>query len=389
MSPKPTTIAVIGGSYAGTAVVKALEAALGTAATIVLVERRSHRVNNMAGLRAAIKPGFEEAVITPFDKAFKHAKVVTGEVTDITDKEVILKDAPAVPFDYAVIATGSSYASPAKVNATTKEDIEGEFKSWQTKVKDAKDIIVLGGGPVGVELVGELQENYPAEKKNITLITSAAGLLHTIKPKHGDRALRLMEAYGTKVVVGTKVASVTEEGAKSTVTTEDGKTYTADIVFKSYGVTPNVEPLRNSLSNSLVEFHGSQAVGVANTLQVIKSSADYKYGPVSDVYSNIFAVGDVTSIPETKMAARIPKAAGVVVTNIQKLIKGEKALATFTPQAGEFMLVSFGSKDGFTQLTVPIFGAISVGMLTGIKTKDLFSGRIRSEMNYKATPVKA
>lgn len=44
------------------------------------------------------------------------------------------------------------------------------FKEAGEQIKAAKDILIVGGGPIGIEMAGEIMEEIP--NKNVTLVTS-------------------------------------------------------------------------------------------------------------------------------------------------------------------------------------------------------------------------
>jgi apoptosis-inducing factor 2 len=69
-------------------------------------------------------------------------------------------------FDYLVLCTGFSYASPIKsLNSVSIKDRTKELDEIYEKVKNAKSVLVAGGGIVGCEVAGELAVAYGREKK--------------------------------------------------------------------------------------------------------------------------------------------------------------------------------------------------------------------------------
>jgi len=60
-------------------------------------------------------------------------------------------------FDHLVICTGSSQSFPIKdVEALTIEERRLRIIGEQNRIKSAESILVVGGGAVGVEVMGEL-----------------------------------------------------------------------------------------------------------------------------------------------------------------------------------------------------------------------------------------
>jgi len=68
-----------------------------------------------------------------------------------------------MPYDVLILSTGSSYLAPFKNDGmqTTAEERKAEFDAVRTKVKEAESILVVGGGPNGVENAAYLKEFHP------------------------------------------------------------------------------------------------------------------------------------------------------------------------------------------------------------------------------------
>ena len=64
-----------------------------------------------------------------------------------------------VPFDYLVLAVGSTYADPIKPRESEPSLAERKA-SWADaagKLQEAHSVIIVGAGAVGVELAGALE----------------------------------------------------------------------------------------------------------------------------------------------------------------------------------------------------------------------------------------
>ena len=62
-----------------------------------------------------------------------------------------------------VLATGSKWSGP--INLPDNEADLRQFASqWRERFKAAEDIVVVGGGAVGVELSGEIRDEYPVRR---------------------------------------------------------------------------------------------------------------------------------------------------------------------------------------------------------------------------------
>ena len=63
-----------------------------------------------------------------------------------------------VPFDYLVLAVGSTYADPIKPRESepTLAERKNSWADAAGKLSEAHSVIIIGAGAVGVELAGEL-----------------------------------------------------------------------------------------------------------------------------------------------------------------------------------------------------------------------------------------
>lgn len=87
-----------------------------------------------------------------------HGTFVRGEVAQLTDTAATLRDGTVLQFDFAAIATGSSYAvgKASEGGPLTADGRRAEVHALAAKVKAASSVVIVGGGPLGVELAGEL-----------------------------------------------------------------------------------------------------------------------------------------------------------------------------------------------------------------------------------------
>ena len=64
----------------------------------------------------------------------------------------------------------------------TVSDLETDCKKMSEAVAAAKNILIVGGGPVGLELAGEIVDQH--KDKNITIVTKSEKL---VTPDFGDK----------------------------------------------------------------------------------------------------------------------------------------------------------------------------------------------------------
>ncbi len=59
-------------------------------------------------------------------------------------------DSDLIRFQYLVIATGSSYAFPAKIAVTERKELFANYQQSAAAIAASTKILIVGGGPVGV-----------------------------------------------------------------------------------------------------------------------------------------------------------------------------------------------------------------------------------------------
>ena len=77
---------------------------------------------------------------------------------DVEKKMVTLESGEEIKFSHCVISVGSLGPTPARSEAVNVETLQNEADTFSQAVDAAQDIVIVGGGPVGVELAGIEQE---------------------------------------------------------------------------------------------------------------------------------------------------------------------------------------------------------------------------------------
>jgi NADH dehydrogenase FAD-containing subunit len=111
LADRPTVV-IVGAGYGGVEAVKALDKHL----NVVLVDRKDYFLHNNAALRACVQPGFQDSILMPYSNLLKNGYVIHAEVIEITATGVSIhgREEP-LPFNFLIIATGTSYEFPSKV----------------------------------------------------------------------------------------------------------------------------------------------------------------------------------------------------------------------------------------------------------------------------------
>lgn len=361
------TVAVIGGGYGGAAVAKALE----SEADVVLIDPRDAFVNAAASLRALTRPDWAGNMFFPFETLLTQGKVIRDRAVSVDPGGVALASGEHVAADYVVLATGSSYAYPAKPGSDSISGALDDLRRTHEELLRAAKVLILGAGPVGLELAGEIKEVWP--DKHVIIADPAEELLPGFEPEMVEELRAQLDALGIEVRLGTGLAASpgTEAGRVGafTVTTTGGDEITADIWFRAYGKSTNSAYLADG---RLTARTPQGQVPVTEFLNV-------------KGYDHVYAVGDITDVAEAKMAGYAMQHAEVVAQNITAQLNGEQPTATYRPLPFPMILLPLGPNGGVGQLPTPDGPFVApVAMVSEYKGADLFTGRFVEQFGLTA-----
>jgi NADH:ubiquinone reductase (H+-translocating) len=303
--------------------------------------------------------GLEPSSISfPLRKIFQHYKdyyIRMAEVERIEpDKQQIWTTAGILTYDFLVLAQG---AGNFFFGMKTMENRSNPMKSvpealdlrnhllqnfedalaHQTDTEREKflHLVVVGGGPTGVELSGALAEmrkyvlpkDFPElqqSKIHIHLVEASDRLLTALSEKSSRKALEFLKRLGVEVSLQRAV----KDYQGDLLELSDGTTIKTNLVFWTAGIAGNPVPGLKS-----------GCIGSGNRLKVDS------YNRVQG-YSNIFALGDVALMHEEKFPRGHPQVAPVAIQQAVLLAKNLKQINESKP------LQPFSYKDKGTMATV-------------------------------------
>ncbi|KXH49273.1 hypothetical protein CNYM01_06989 [Colletotrichum nymphaeae SA-01] len=158
-----------------------------------------------------------------------------------------------------VIATGASTPSPLLGLNSDSETLRKSWAEFRKALPKARSIVVVGGGPAGVETAGELGEHLNGRKSQrptvpITLVSSTPEILPALRPTITRKAKGYLAQVGVTVLKGVRVrdvvpaeAGITGVTTKATVTLDNGETIETDIYIPATGTRPNTSFIDNAL----------------------------------------------------------------------------------------------------------------------------------------------
>jgi dihydrolipoamide dehydrogenase len=131
-----------------------------------------------------------------------------------------------------VLATGSYPKTLPGLEIDGTQIITSEHAIAMDRVPSS--VIVLGGGVIGCEFAS-VWKSFGAEVTIIEGLPHLVALEDESSSKHLERAFR---KRGINFELGTRFASATKSAAGVTVTLEDGKTFTAEVLLVAVGRGP-------------------------------------------------------------------------------------------------------------------------------------------------------
>ncbi|KAJ2750687.1 hypothetical protein H4S06_004310 [Coemansia sp. BCRC 34490] len=383
------SVIVVGGSYAGAAVAKKL-AGLSQKGypglVVTLVDQSTHYFHAVGFPKALVSERFADKCFLPFSAFFdpfsKH-QFVHGKLERVVDDHHIevSGQSEALYFDYLVIATGGKAPGPINVVGPTKEAAIEEISTLRSALETGSTTLVVGGGPVGVEVAGFIASKY--KKNKVTLVHGGNRLLPpNFCDSVGNAAQTKLESLGVRVVLNERV-EIPEDFAyashigQSALQGASGAEYSSDVQILAVGFRVYSEflaPLEEQLGQKLRVEDSSGFIRVRPTLQID-----------SDRLPHVFVAGDATSLPmSTKYGFKAEMQGGTVAGNIKRLIDagadsadnahGERA----TPSLSKWVdyvdatLVPIGPRLGVAQMVKIPLGNIFLGnlLVANLKAKD-------------------
>jgi len=364
-------IVIVGAGFGGLAVARALDGKF----DVTIVDPKPAIHHNLAGLRGLWDEALRIQQFVPYPKFKDTTKFVLGEVVDANDKSVKLKSNEDVPYDVLVIATGSRNPAPAKLHAftTPAEGLQMATDAAEA-AKAATKIAIIGGGAVGIELAGELAHAYP--DKSISLLHAGNRLLSNavggpaLSDDFANSSLEQLQKMKVNVQLGTRLQETGDawKAGATTLHSTDGRTFDADLVFFCTGARPHTQAFQGFLG-SCIERNGF--IKVNSHLQV-------------EGKTNVFAVGDVTNFPESKlMYTADAYHAPVVAKNVSSVAKGKSPCATYSPAKKPTMFLVIGPEFGISEVGIMPFNFLNKVYKTGMFAKMKNSKRLFVEDSWK------
>ena len=297
----------------------------------------------------------------PLRKVFHKSKNVKIRLADVqqiqTQEKKVVTNIGVFDYDALVIATGAdtnffgntnlmANAFPMKSTVEAlqlRNRLLNNFEDALT-AKDAEEmqrlmtIVVVGGGPTGVELSGaiadmkryQLPKDYPEldfTEMKIYLLEGTGKTLAAMSTKSSERSEKYLEKLGVTV----KTDSILKEFDGQKVTLQNGETINTSLVIWAAGIKGNVP-----------EGIDKELIARGNRIKV--DSQCRVLG-----HTNIFAIGDVAYMEEVAWPNGHPQVAPVAMQQADMLANN---LYRIEMKSGDENLLQFKYKDSGSMATV-------------------------------------
>jgi dihydrolipoamide dehydrogenase len=276
-----------------------------------------------------------------------------GKFKDANTLSVDLNDGGTedVTFDNAIIATGSS---TKLVPGTSLSENVVTYEKQILARELPGSIVIAGAGAIGMEF-GYVMSNYGVD---VTIVEFLPRALPNEDAEVSKEIEKQFRKLGVKVLTGTKVESIHDDGSQVTVKVSKGgnsEELKTDKVLQAIGFAPNVEGY--GLDAAGVQLSDRKAIAIDERM---RTNVDH-----------IYAIGDVTGLLQL---AHVAEAQGVVaaetIAGAETLELGDYRMmprATFCqPQVASFGLTEEQARDEGYDVKIAKFPFTANGKAHGL-----------------------
>lgn len=330
-------IVIVGGGFAGLQLAKKL---LKANYQVVLIDKNNYHQFQPLFYQVATAGLEPSSIVFPLRKFFQGSRNVYIRVTEVTgieyDKKRLVTLLGIVNYDHLVIATGAdtnffgnaalqANAIPMKsvsealfLRNRILDDYEKTLSITDPEERQGYiDIVIVGGGPTGVEIAGSLSEmrkyilpkDYPemnCAEIEIFLIQSGDQLLKGMSDNAAQKALAFLQKMDVKVILNNRVTAYDGE----IVTMKDGTQIRSRKVIWAAGVV-----------GAIFEGFPAEAIGPGNRLKVDNHCRVLGL-------ENVYALGDVA-----------------LMTSDERFPEGHPQVAQVAMQMGLYLADVFARKQ--------------------------------------------
>lgn len=348
-------VVIVGCGFAGLALAKKLRK---SGYQIVILDKHNYHQFPPLFYQVASAGLEESSILFPLRKIFQHYKdfhLRKVEVKSVNAAgNTLTTSSGEIEYDYLVLAHGATnayfgseqmqkYSRGMKTIAEVLDlrnsllmNFENALTAQTVEEREMlMSIVIIGGGPSGVEIAGALSEmnkyvlskDYPEFKEiraKIYLIEAFDRVLSSMSQKSSDKARSFLEKMGVQVLTNTRATGCDEK----TVFIDSVKSISTGMIIWTAGIAGNSTA---GLNPECFTRNGRIRVN--------------SYNKVTG-YDNVFAIGDISLQTEEKYPTGHPQVAQVAIQQAQLLAENLVRMKSNKP------LKEFKYKDLGTMATV-------------------------------------
>ena len=322
MSTQHPRVLILGGGFAGVGAAKKLEKA---DAEVVVVDR--HDYHTFQPLLYQLATGLLEQtavghslrdLLERQENTSVHKATVTA--VDLDAREVTFAEISPISYDYLVLGLGAEvnffgtkgaaeHAFPMYTLPNAMRLKDHLLERWEAADRDpslvedgALNVVIVGGGPTGVETAGAVAELYradfakdypslPQDEARVILVEAGPELFSMFKPKLREYTVNALEERTVEVRTGAMVSSV----SPTRVTLKDGDELKAHTLVWGAGLQGNA--LVQGLG---LELQRGNRIGVGPDLTL-------------PGHPEVYALGDIAAIVDAKTEQVLPQLGSVAL----------------------------------------------------------------------------
>jgi len=323
-------IVIAGGGFGGLKLARLLNK---SGYQVVVIDKNNYHQFQPLFYQVATAGLEPSAISFPFRKLFQNQERMHFRIAELlkieSEKNEITTSIGRLGYDFLVIASGLTtnffgnenirkYSMPMKsisdailIRNTILQNYEAALDQTDPLKKEAHlNVVVVGGGPTGVEMAGALAEmkkyilpkDYPEldfKLMNIFLFEGSSDLLNVMSDKSSAKAKEYLEKLG--VIVKTNTFVTDYDGIH--VQLNDGEKHSTYNLIWAAGVKPNT-----------IEGLGAEAFEKGKRILVDE------FNQVAG-YQNIFAIGDIAEMQMENYPKGHPQVASVAIQQAKNMAK--------------------------------------------------------------------
>jgi len=230
---------VVGAGFGGLACAKRLRKS--DVYSVTLIDRNPYQLFSPLLYQVATASLPEDDIAFPVRTAYREVQFVRGDVksVDVNKKEITLSTDKTISYDDLILAVGSegtTFGIPGVAehclqmkSINDAREIRRSLLSTYESVEDgllsleSLNVVIVGGGPTGVELAGAVSElqreiqrefEHIAPKATVTLLEAGPRLLPSFHPYSSKYTIKTLTKMGVQVKVDAAVVEATSRSLR-------------------------------------------------------------------------------------------------------------------------------------------------------------------------------